>query len=127
MHDCRSDHRRPCNCVSEAPYTTQRMAKPQFKIGQIVRHTRLDYRGVVVDADLEFGLTEQWYQEVAKSQPPKDQPWYRVLVHGGDRETYVAELNLAADTESKPVKHARLDDFFDAFRGDHYARERGLN
>ncbi len=67
------------------------MAKPKFFVGQIVYHSRFDYRGVVVDVDGSFQGSEAWYEQVARSRPPKDQPWYRVLVDGGEHETYVAE------------------------------------
>jgi len=103
------------------------VAPPVFRIGQIVQHKRFGYRGVVVDIDLSFKLSEQWYDQVARSRPPKDKPWYRVLVDGSDQETYVAERHLARDSRHEPVTHPRVFEFFDSFRGDHYARERGLN
>ncbi len=53
----------------------------KFSVGQIVRHKLFDYRGVVVDVDPTFQSTEDWYQQMAKSHPPKDRPWYHVLVH----------------------------------------------
>ena len=59
--------------------------KPKFAIGQVVHHRLFDYRGVVVDIDATFSLTEAWYDQVAKSRPPKDAPWYRVLVGGATR------------------------------------------
>ena len=56
------------------------MTKPKFFVGQIVYHNRFDYRGVVVDVDASFQGSEAWYDQVARSRPPKDKPWYRVLV-----------------------------------------------
>ena len=41
--------------------------------------------GVVVDVDATFQGSEAWYEQVARSRPPKDQPWYRVLVDGGEQ------------------------------------------
>ena len=67
---------------------------PKFKIGQIVHHQKFGYRGVVFDIDLTFGLSDEWYEQVARSRPPKTKPWYRVLVHNSDHETYVAERHL---------------------------------
>ena len=32
--------------------------------------------------DGEFAGSDEWYEEVARSRPPKDQPWYHVLVDG---------------------------------------------
>jgi heat shock protein HspQ len=81
----------------------------------------------VVDIDLQFGLTDEWYDNVARSKPPKDQPWYRVLVHASSQETYVAERHLEADSSSQPIDHPEVDEFFDAFGDGHYKRVRNLN
>lgn len=53
------------------------VVKPKFAIGQLVHHRLFDYRGVVVDIDATFSLSQAWYDQVAKSRPPKDAPWYR--------------------------------------------------
>ena len=63
----------------------------KFHPGQVIHHKLFDYRGVVVGVDQTFQLSEEWYEEVARSRPPKDQPWYHVLVHGARQATYVAE------------------------------------
>lgn len=104
-----------------------RVTAPKFAIGQIVRHQKFGYRGVVYDVDPEFSLSEEWYEQVARSRPPKDAPWYRVLVHGRPMETYVAERHLESDPEPEPVDHPEVDDHFDEYRGDHYARTRDLH
>jgi heat shock protein HspQ len=103
------------------------MKEPHFRIGQLVRHSKFGYRGVIVDADLVFSLSEEWYEQVARSRPPKDKPWYRVLVHGATHETYVAERHLEKDSSSEPIEHPRVREFFDSFDGDHYRRDRDLN
>lgn len=99
----------------------------KFRIGQLVHHKLFHYRGVIYDADPTFAHTEEWYRTVAKSGPPKEEPWYRVLVHGARHETYVAEQNLEPDAAHEPIQHPRLDALFDSFEGDHYARTRNLN
>ncbi|MBT8470602.1 MAG: heat shock protein HspQ, partial [Deltaproteobacteria bacterium] len=96
-------------------------------IGQLVHHKLFEYRGVVVDVDPEFSLSDEWYDQVAKSRPPKDVPWYRVLVGGAIHETYVAERNLEPDELGAPIEHPALIDFFDAFEDGHYVRHRDLN
>lgn len=102
-------------------------APPKFKIGELVHHQKFGYRGVVFDIDLTFGLTDEWYEQVARSRPPKNRPWYRVLVHNSDHETYVAERHLVADPLGGEVDNPHLDLFFDSFHGDHYARRRTLH
>lgn len=87
----------------------------EFSIGQLVQHRLFEYRGVIVDIDPVFMGSEQWYQEVAKSRPPKDKPWYRLLVHDASHETYVAERNLEADDSNAPVNHPLVGLFFRSF------------
>ena len=98
-------------------------ARAKFFVGQIVHHNRFDYRGVVVDVDATFQGSDAWYEQVARSRPPKDQPWYRVLVDGGEHETYVAERHLEIDAEDKPVTHPGLDELFNAYEGGIYRRQ----
>lgn len=103
------------------------VVKPKFAIGQVVHHTLFDYRGVVIDIDSTFALSDQWYEQVAKSRPPKNAPWYRVLVGNAIHETYVAERNLEEDALGAPIEHPLLAQFFDAFEDGHYVRSRALN
>ena len=95
-----------------------RMAR--FFVGQLVHHQRFNYRGVVFDVDATFQGTEDWYEEIARSRPPKDQPWYHVLVDQADHVTYVAERHLEADTVNAPITHPLLDELFDYFSQDRY-------
>lgn len=86
-----------------------------FSIGQVVHHRRFDYRGVIVDVDPIYSGTDDWYEQVARSRPPKDKPWYRVLVHGSSAQTYVAERHLEPDSEGGQVDHPLLGEFFERF------------
>lgn len=92
----------------------------KFSIGQIINHKLFNYRGVVIDADPAFQNTDEWYDEVALSRPPKDQPWYRVLVHNAVHETYVAERNLEPCLAKKPVNHPMVDTIFQKFENGSY-------
>ncbi|UCE85283.1 MAG: heat shock protein HspQ [Deltaproteobacteria bacterium] len=94
--------------------------RAHFAIGQVVHHRRFDYRGVVFDVDATYQGTDAWYEEMARSRPPKDRPWYHVLVHDADHTTYVAERNLEADANPAPIRHPRLDQLFDAFSEGRY-------
>ncbi len=102
-------------------------ASTHFAVGQVIHHRRFDYRGVVADVDATFQLTEEWYDQVARSRPPKGAPWYHVLVDGSEQMTYVAERNLEADPEPAPIRHPLLDHFFARFRAGRYERAQGLN
>lgn len=96
------------------------MPAAKFSIGQIIRHRLFGYRGVIYDVDPVFQGTEEWYQQMAKSRPPKDKPWYHVLVHGSVAETYVAERNLEPDDCDDPVSHPMVDEYFDELRDGTY-------
>jgi heat shock protein HspQ len=92
----------------------------RFAIGDLVYHRLFDYRGVVYDVDPEFMLSERWYEQVARSRPPKDEPWYRVLVHNATQETYVAERNLEPDRSGEPVAHPLIGTLFGGFEQGRY-------
>lgn len=89
-----------------------RTGTAHFAIGQLIRHRLFDYRGVVVDVDLHFKGTDDWYDRMARSRPPKNAPWYHVLVDGGALRTYVAERNLLRDDSGRAVNHPDLGDYF---------------
>lgn len=95
--------------------------RPKFERGQLVRHRRYGYRGVVVGLDFECLADEQWYLS-NKTQPDRSQPWYHVLVHDTDGTTYAAQESLEADTSGRPVAHPLVERFFDEFADGRYIR-----
>ncbi len=101
--------------------------KACFSIGDLVHHKLFDYRGVVVDVDPRLMLSDEWYDTVARSRPPKDQPWYRVLVHDATHETYVAERNLEPDTSGAPIRHPMIGACFRGFSDGHYSAVGRMN
>lgn len=92
----------------------------RYTVGQLVHHKLFDYRGVIFDVDAVFMGSDDWYEQVARSHPPKDRPWYHVLVDGADHTTYVAERNLESDGSGAPVRHPLLGKFFASFDGSQY-------
>ena len=99
----------------------------RFRIGQLIHHRLFDYRGVVFDVDSAFSLTQEWYEQMARSRPPKDEPWYHVLVHGATHTTYVAEQNLEADASADPVSHPLISHYFDSFENGRYVMQSRAN
>ena len=91
------------------------LSRARFAIGELVHHRLFNYRGVVIDVDPEFQGSEEWYRQVARTRPPKDQPWYHVLVHRADHQTYVAERNLEPDGSADPIDHPLVSHLFDTF------------
>lgn len=105
----------------------EHIQKARFAIGQLVLHQKFGYRGVVYDVDPNFQGTDEWYEANALSCPPRDRPWYRVLIDGTPVETYVAERNLCADGDRAPVSHPMLEDVFTDFRDGRYVLRMGNN
>jgi heat shock protein HspQ len=103
------------------------VTKALFSPGELVHHRRFGYRGVIFDVDPVFAGTEEWYEQVARSRPPKDAPWYHVLVHDTDRTTYVAERHLERDETGEEARHPLLEHFFGELRDGRYARRRATH
>lgn len=98
-----------------------------FAVGELVHHHLFDYRGVVVDVDSEFNGSEEWYEKVARTRPPKDQPWYRVLVDKSEQQTYVAQRNLGSEPDARPIEHPLIDHFFSEFKDGLYIPRSRVN
>lgn len=97
-----------------------------FSVGQLISHRIFEYRGVVIDVDAHFLGSEDWYQQMAHTRPPKDRPWYHVLVDGAEYQTYVAERNLEPDDTGKPIRHPLLGQYFEGLNEGRYTlRQKG--
>ncbi len=79
-----------------------------------------DYIGVVFDVDPTFQGSDEWYEQVARSRPPKEEPWYHVLVNEATHTTYVAEQNLAPAEAPQRIVHPLADRLFSDFDGERY-------
>jgi len=88
------------------------MQTAQFAPGQVVRHRRFGYRGLIFDVDAVFSQSPEWYEIMAETHPPKDRPWYHVLVDGEKHTTYVAEENLMECFETESFEHPLLSRLF---------------
>lgn len=95
----------------------------KFSIGELVHHRLFGYRGVIVDVDPTCQAPDEWYDTVARTRPPKNRPWYHVLVHDHEHTTYVAERNLEPDESVEPIRHPLLDNFFSGFANGTYVRK----
>ncbi len=100
--------------------TVTSIRRAKFSVGALIHHRLFDYRGVVFDIDQSFQSTEEWYEAMAKSCPPKDKPWYHVLVHGATHATYVTERNLERDESAEPISHPLLMHYFSGFEDGRY-------
>jgi len=103
--------------------TVTSISRAKFAVGDLIHHRLFKYRGVIVDVDPQFQSTDEWYEAVAKSRPPKDRPWYHVLVHDAMRTTYVSEKNLDHADSAAPINHPMLHGFFSRFENGRYIRD----
>lgn len=90
-----------------------RIAK--FGIGQVVRHRRYPFRGVIFDVDPVFANTEEWWLSIPEElRPRKDQPFYHLFAENAETEyvAYVSEQNLVPDTSGDPLRHPRIGEMF---------------
>lgn len=93
----------------------------RFQPGELVRHRRYGYRGVVVEADTQCQASQAWYEK-NQTQPSREQAWYHVLVHGSPHSTYAAEENLEADPSKESIAHPLLALYFESFLAGAYQR-----
>ena len=104
--------------------------KAKYHLGQIVRHKKHPFRGVVFDVDPEFGNTEEWYQSIPEdSRPKKEQPYYHLLAENAHSFyiAYVSEQNLEEDSSGEPVGHPDIPDLFGPLKDGHYPLHFQLN
>ena len=97
--------------------------RAKFHLGQVVRHRKHPFRGVVFDVDAMFSNTEEWYESIPEeSRPSKDQPFYHLLAENEQSYyvAYVSEQNLLPDDTGEPIDHPDLSDLFGDFQDGYY-------
>ena len=97
------------------------VSEPNFRPGQLVRHRRYNYRGVVVAFDPTCRADDDWYFS-NRTQPDRSQPWYHVLVHDSQQVTYAAQTSLEVDSSEEEIVHPLLPHFFSTFQDGQYIR-----
>nr|CAB3262228.1 uncharacterized protein LOC100178877 [Phallusia mammillata] len=98
--------------------------KVQYRVGQVIKHKKFGYHGVIVGWDETCKAPEFWIkQNHGPNQHWKNQPSYAVLVDTRDRPggqtTYVVEENIAVILNTKIV-HPNINDYFDFYDGAQY-------
>jgi len=95
----------------------------KFGLGDVVRHRKFPFRGVIYDVDPVFANTEEWWRSIPEAvRPRKDQPFYHLLAVGeqGPYTAYVSEQNLLPDGEGGPVDHPEIPRLFGALSDGRY-------
>jgi heat shock protein HspQ len=88
----------------------------KFRIGQVVRHRKYPFRGVIYDVDPIFANTEEWWLAIPEDvRPRKDQPFYHLYAENAETEylAYVSEQNLVPDLSGEPLRHPQVDEMFE--------------
>lgn len=102
----------------------------KYHLGQIVRHRKHPFRGVIFDVDPEFANTEEWYESIPEdSRPAKEQPYYHLLAENSQSYyvAYVSEQNLVEDLTGEPVDHPDVPEMFGPLQDGQYALHFQLN
>ncbi|MEC9197635.1 MAG: heat shock protein HspQ [Pseudomonadota bacterium] len=97
--------------------------RAKYHLGQILRHRKHPFRGVVFDVDPEFANTQEWYDAIPEeARPLKDQPFYHLLAENEESYyvAYVSEQNLVLDDTGEPVDHPDLPDLFGPYQNGIY-------
>jgi len=106
-----------------------RHARARFGIGDVVRHRKFDFRGVIFDIDPVFANSEEWYSSIPEDiRPRREQPYYHLLAEDEENSyvAYVSQQNLLADAEAGPVDHPNVDELFEQFKDGRYRMRRAL-
>ena len=104
--------------------------RAKFTLGQVVKHRKHPFRGVIFDIDPEFANSEEWYDAIPEgSRPSKAQPFYHLLAENDQSYyvAYVSEQNLELDQTGEPVDHPELAELFGDFENGRYPVEFRLN
>lgn len=103
----------------------------KFGIGDVVKHRKYPFRGVIYDIDPVFANTEEWWLSIPEEvRPAKDQPFYHLYAENSDTEymAYVSEQNLEADDNDAPLRNPQIAEaFVRSDAGRYIKRERSLN
>lgn len=102
----------------------------KYNLGQVLRHRKHSFRGVVFDIDATFSNTDEWYENIPEDQrPDKDQPFYHLLAENDQSYyvAYVSEQNLVPDETDEPVEHPDISDLFGEYEDGNYPVQFQLN
>lgn len=102
----------------------------KYHLGQIVRHRKHPFRGVIFDVDPVFSNTDEWYEAIPEdSRPAKEQPYYHLLAENAQSYyvAYVSEQNLVEDMSGEPVDHPDIPEMFGPLENGQYPLHFQLN
>ena len=101
----------------------------KFGIGDVVKHRKYPFRGVVYDIDPVFGNTEEWWLSIPEDvRPAKDQPFYHLYAENSETEysAYVSEQNLLADDSDAPFRNPQVSEVFKRGESGRYVKKTAM-
>ncbi|CAM6101611.1 unnamed protein product [Calypogeia fissa] len=108
---------------------TPRPADVLYKVGNVVRHVRFQYPGVIFGWDKVFSLDEEWItaMRIDQLQYGRSQPFYHVLVDQNfwnqnfrNTSMYVAQENIVLAPDAGHILHRDLGMHFLGYRNGRY-------
>jgi hemimethylated DNA binding protein len=96
----------------------------KYRVGQVIKHFRWGYKGVIIGWDESARAPESWIQQMHGDHKEwRTQPNYAVLVDTRDRPvpqiTYIPQENIEVVKHTK-VLHPSVEDYFENFDGSQY-------
>ncbi|XP_042876843.1 uncharacterized protein LOC122256315 isoform X1 [Penaeus japonicus] len=103
---------------------TNRPLGVRWRVGQVVKHKRWGYKGVIIGWDLKCKAPESWIEQMHDGHKHwRDQPNYALLVDTKDRKnsqiTYVPQENISPVLKEE-VTHPEMGTYFDFYDGAQY-------
>ena len=119
------------NTIKKLYDSPSRTRLAKYKLGEVVKHRKYPFRGVIYDIDPVFANTEEWWLSIPEEvRPAKDQPFYHLYAENSDTEymAYVSEQNLERDDSGAPLRNPQIDEaFVRSDTGSYVRRQRVLN
>lgn len=91
----------------------------KFNIGDLVVHSRSNYRAIIIDVDPLFQASGNYNPQAEKHAFATRNPWYRLLVDGTSQMTYVEECMLTADTTKNPINNPNIGQYLKEQEGNY--------
>ena len=93
------------------------IVESNFSIGDLVIHTKYNFRAVVVDVIYNVNQTE-YYNKIQTAidynAELENCIWYKLLIDDGEDLNFAPEIMLNSDSSTNPVKHPLLKKYLKA-------------
>ena len=96
----------------------------KFALGQVVKHRKHPFRGVIFDVDPTFNNSDEWLESIPEDmRPHRDQPFYHLFAENDTSYyvAYVSEQNLLFDDSNETVDHPEVQELFGNLSNGKYA------